>query len=178
MGAARDGRWDCGVEEEGSGKRPSDSEPRARIPVVLGGRDHRVASHSCCMTLGKCLPPSGPQFTLPWKDIGFHRLRPCLPLIRIKSRRRERPKAGPQSPESTYLLLASESHHHPPSPSPGLICPFSHSINFLLHPLHQQNKTKLRGTGTYQGQHTGCRALAHPRSRWTLLTLLGSKVHP
>lgn len=41
---------------------------------MLEDRAHRMASHSCCVTLGKCLPLSGLQFTLPWKDIGLHYL--------------------------------------------------------------------------------------------------------
>lgn len=163
--------WDCGVEEEGSGKQLSDSEPRVRTPVVLGGQGSQSGLLLLLYDLGQ-MPASFWASVYP--SLEGHWLPSSLRLC-IKSPRRERPKAGPQSPKS-HLLLASESHHHPTFTRPGL--PLPSFYNLPSPSSYQRNKTKLGGTGAYQGKHTGCRALSHPRSPWTLPTLLGSKEYP
>lgn len=164
------------VGEEGSRKQLSDSEPRVRTLVVLGGQGSQGGLPLLLNDLGQ-MPASFwasvyPSLEGHWLPSS---LRPCLPLIHIKSHRRGKPKAGLQSPES-YLFFVSESHYHPTLTRPGL--PLPSFYNLPSPSFHQWNKTKLRGTGAYLGQHTGCRGLSHQRSPWTLLTLLGSKAHP
>lgn len=162
MRAVQDGRWECRAREVRSEKQLFESESRLRTLSCWEDRACRLASHSRWVTLGKCLPLSAPQFTLPWKDISFHHLWGHAHLgYGVRSHRRRRSKAGPQPPEShPSLLLRSGA-----TTLPDLVCPLPHSVTPLLQPPHQYDKAQLRGTGIYQGQHTTvCRALSHPTS--------------
>lgn len=116
------------VGEEGSGKQLSDSEPRVRTLVVLGGQGSQGGLPLLLNDLGQ-MPASFwasvyPSLEGHWLPSS---LRPYLPLIHIKSHRRGKPKAGLQSPES-YLLFVSESHYHPTLTRPGLPLPSFYNL--------------------------------------------------
>lgn len=132
--------------EEGSGKQLSESE--FRVKSCWEDRAHRVASRSCCVTLGKGPPLSEPQFTLPWKDIGFHHIwGPAHLRYSIRSHRRGRPKDGPQPPEF-YPFLPSESwgYHHSTLTWPGLPPPSFYNLPSLSSSSVEQDKEVQRPT--------------------------------